>query len=116
MKEMILEKQNYIRDTNLLIGQEKVLNENINFLKSDINEKNDEINKKTEELAEIEASITNLKNEQKLEIKRANIKEAKLKDDINNINEELESIKYGTIPAQASKNFELKKIAKKLIN
>ena len=50
-----------------------------------------------------------LKNEQKLEIKRANIKEAKLKDDINNINEELESIKYGTIPAQASKNFELKK-------
>lgn len=109
MKEMILEKQNYIRDTNLLIGQEKVLNENINFLKSDINEKNDEINKKTEELAEIEASIKNLKNEQKLEIKRANIKEAKLKDDINNINEELESIKYGTIPAQASKNFELKK-------
>ena len=50
------------------------------------------------------------KNRQnKLEIKKANEKEAKLKDDINNINEELNRIKDGTIPAQASKTFDLKK-------
>ena len=50
-----------------------------------------------------------MEEEKKEEIKKANIKEAKLKDDINNINEELSRIKDGTIPAQASKTFELKK-------
>ena len=33
MKEMITEKQNYHKERNLLIGQERVLDENINFLK-----------------------------------------------------------------------------------
>ena len=33
MKEMIAEKQETDKKTNLLIGQENVLNENINFLK-----------------------------------------------------------------------------------
>jgi chromosome segregation ATPase len=109
MKEMISEIGNYKKQTNLLIGQERVMDENIESLKTEINYKNDLINEKNEQLLEIEENIKNLENEKKEEIRKANVKEAKLKDDINNINEELERIKNGTIPAQASKIFELKK-------
>ena len=76
---------------------------NINSLKSEINDKNDDIKEKEKIFFEIEQNI------KKLELKKANEKEAKLKDDINNINEELNRIKDGTIPAQASKTFDLKK-------
>ena len=109
MKEMILEKQNFQKQKRLLIGQERVLDENINSLKSEINDKNELINEKNKEFLEIEENLRNLEHEKKEEIKRANIKEAKLKDDINNINEELEKIKDGTLPATASKTYELKK-------
>ena len=109
MKEMILEKQNYQKKKHLLIGQERVMDENINALKSEINDKNELINEKNKEFLEIEENLRNLEHEKKEEIKRANIKEAKLKDDINNINEELEKIKNGTLPTQALKSFELKK-------
>ena len=114
MKEMILEKQSYHKKKNLLIGQERVLEENINSLKSEIDEKNRVINDKAKELLELEEELKHLDEEKKEELRKANIKEAKLKDDINNINEELERIKDGTIPAQAAKMFELKKIVKKL--
>ena len=116
MKEMILEKQNYQKKRNLLIGKERVLDENINSLKSEINDKNELINEKNKEFFEIEENLRNLEHEKKEEIKRANIKEAKLKDDINNINEELERIKDGTIPAQAAKMFELKKNCEEVEN
>ena len=109
MREMILEKQNYHKKRNLLIGQERVMDESINSLKQEINDKNEEITKKNQQLLEIEENLKQLENEKKEEIRKANVKEAKLKDDINNINEELERIKDGTIPAQASKTFELKK-------
>ena len=45
MKEMILEKQETDKKTNLLIGQENVLNENINYLKNEINNKKQIIKK-----------------------------------------------------------------------
>ena len=116
MKEMILEKQSYHKKTNLLKGQERVLDENINSIKIDINAKNEEINEKTKQLLELEAELKQLDEEKKEEIRKANIKEAKLKDDINNINEELDKIKDGTIPAQAAKMFELKKNCEEVEN
>ena len=79
MKEMILEKQNFQKQKGLLIGQEKVMDENINSLKSEINDKNDDIKEKEKIFFEIEQNIKNLENEKKLEIKKANEKEAKLK-------------------------------------
>ena len=116
MKEMILEKQSYHKKKNLLIGQERVLEENINSLKSEIDEKNRAINDKAKELLELEEELKHLDEEKKEELRKANIKEAKLKDDINNINEELERIKDGTIPAQAAKMFELKKNCEEVEN
>ena len=109
MKEMILEKQETDRKTNTLIGQENVLNDNINFLKNEINNKKQEIASLNEKLKETNEEIKKLQNENKKVIKDANIKEAKLKEDINGINRELEKIKYGTIPAEAAKVFTLKK-------
>ena len=116
MKEMILEKQSYHKKNYLLIGQERVLEENINSLKSEIDEKNRIINDKAKELLELEEELKHLDEEKKEELRKANIKEAKLKDDINNINEELERIKDGTIPAQAAKMFELKKNCEEVEN
>ena len=116
MKEMILEKQETDKKTNLLIGQENVLNENINYLKNEINSKKQSISTLNEQLKETNEEIKNLEKENKKAIKEANIQEAKLKDDINGIYNELEKIKYGTIPAEASKVFELKKGCEEVVN
>jgi chromosome segregation ATPase len=109
MKEMIQEKQETDKKTNLLIGQENVLNENINFLKNEINNKKQTISSLNEKLNETKEEIKKFEIENKKVIKEANIQEAKLKDDINGINYKLDKIKNGTIPAEASKTFELKK-------
>jgi chromosome segregation ATPase len=109
MKEMISEKQETDKQTNLLIGQENVLNENINSLKNEINSKKQTISSLSKKATEINEEIKNLEKENKKVIKEANVQEAKLKDDINNINNNLDKIKDGTIPAEASKVFELKK-------
>ena len=58
---------------------------------------------------ETKEEIKKFEIENKKVIKEANIQEAKLKDDINGINYKLDKIKNGTIPAEASKTFELKK-------
>ncbi len=63
---------------------------------------NEKLNEKKEEIKKFEI-------ENKKVIKEANVQEAKLKDDINGINYKLEKVKNGTIPAEASKVFELKK-------
>ena len=55
--------------TNLLIGQERVMDENINALKSEINDKNELINEKNKEFFEIEENLRNLEHEKKEEIK-----------------------------------------------
>ena len=116
MKEMILEKQETDKKTNLLIGQENVLNENINFLKNEINDKKQTIESMNQKLNETKEEIKKLEKENKKVIKEANVKEAKLKEDINGINNELEKIKYGTIPAEAAKVFELKKGIEEVVN
>ena len=116
MKEMILEKQEIDKQTNTLIGQENVLNENINFLKSEISNKKQTIASLNEKVKETNEGIKKLEIENKKVIKEANIQEAKLKDDINGINSELEKIKYGTIPAEAKKVFELKKACEEVID
>jgi len=115
MKEMILEKQDIDQKTNTLIGQENVLNENINFLKSEISNKKQTIASLNEKVKETNEGIKKLEIENKKVIKEANIQEAKLKDDINGINSELEKIKYGTIPAEAKKVFELKKACEEVL-
>ena len=116
MKEMILEKQETDKKTNTLVGQENILIENINFIKGEINNKKETIASLNEKLKETNEEIKKLELENKKVIKEANIKEAKLKDDINGINNQLEKIKYGTIPAEASKVFELKKACEEVID
>ena len=109
MKEMILEKQETDKKTNILIGKENVLNENIRYLENKIKDKKQIISSLNIQLKETENEVNQLKEEKIQAIKEANVQEAKLKDNINAISEELEKIKYGTIPAEAAKVFELKK-------
>lgn len=116
MKEMILEKQDIDKKTNTLIGQENILNDNIEYLKNEIKNKKQTIFNLNEKLNETKEEIKKLEIENKKVIKEANIQEAKLKDDINGINSELEKIKYGTIPAEAKKVFELKKACEEVID
>ena len=116
MKEMITQKQEIDEKTNTLISQENVLNENINFLKNEISSKKETIESLKAKVTETMGEIKNLEKENKKVIKEANIKEAKLKDDINGINHELEKVKDGTIPAEASKVFTLKKGCEEVLN
>ena len=116
MKSMILEKQETDKKTNILINQENVLDENIQYLLNQIKEKQQLISSLNNQFNESENEITNLKKEKKNVIKEANIQEAKLKDNINNINESLENIKFGTIPAEAAKVFELKKACEEVLS
>ena len=109
MKEMILEKQETDKKTNILIGKENVLNENIRYLENKNKDKKQIISSLNIQLKETENEVSRLKEEKIQVIKEANVQEAKLKDNINAISEELEKIKYGTIPAEAAKVFELKK-------
>ena len=63
MKEMILEKQEIDKQTNTLIGQENVLNENINFLKNEISNKKQTIaslNEKVKETNDTNFSLRDL--------------------------------------------------------
>ena len=109
MKEMILQKQAIDDQTDELIGKENVLNEDINFVKNEINNKKQTLDSLTEKFNETNQNIQVLETENKKVIKEANIQEAKYKEDINGINNELERIKNGTIPAEAAKVFEIKK-------
>jgi len=116
MKEMITQKQETEEKTNLLIGQENVLNENINFLKNEINNKKQTFSSLNEKLDEINGAISKLEDENKKVSKEVNIQESKLKDDMNIISNELDKIKDGTVPAEAAKVFEIKKACDELIN
>ena len=116
MKSMISEKQETDKKTNILINQENVLDENIKYLQNQIKEKKQLINSLNTKLKQSEDEIKQLKQENKDAIKQANIQEAKLKDNINTINEDLESIKYGTISAEAAKVFELKKECEEVLS
>ena len=74
-----------------------------------LNNKKQEIASINEKLNETNEEIKQLQNDNKKVIKESNIKEAKLKEDINGINIQLKKIKYGTIPAENEKVFTLKK-------
>ena len=116
MKEMIFERQETDKKTNILIGQENVLNENINYMENKIKDKKQIIASLNHQLKEEEDELIKLKQEKEEVIKEANAQEAKLKDDINNINADLEKIKYGSIPAEAAKVFALKKECEEVLS
>ena len=116
MKEMISEKIKIETETNTLIGQENMLNENINELKNEINSKKQTIASLNEIVNQTKEEIKKLEKENKRVIKEANVKEAKIKDDINGINNELEKVKYGTLPAEAQKVFALKKACDEVVS
>ena len=116
MKEMISEKMETDKKINLLINQENVLNENISFLKNEINNKKQTMTQMNEKLMEINSKISQLEKDNTKVIKESNAQEAKLKDDMNVINGQLDKIKDGTLPAEAGKVFEIKNKCEEMVN
>ena len=116
MKEMILEKKETDKKTNILIGQENVLNENISYMENKIKDKKQIIASLSIQFKEVEDELKKLNQEKKEVIKEANIQEAKFKEDINNINADLEKVKNGSIPVEAAKVFALKKECEEVLS
>jgi len=116
MKEMISEKMETDKKINLLINQENILNENISFLKNEINNKKQTMTQMNEKLMEINSKISQLEKDNTKVIKESNAQEAKLKDDMNVINGQLDKIKDGTLPAEAGKVFEIKNKCEEMVN
>ena len=109
MRELMLKKQETDKKTSILLGQENTLNSNITALQKEIDNKKLSIDSLKEQNIQLNQDILYLQNEIKNLIKTANQKEAKFKEDINYINSQLDSIKYGTLQEQSQKKFEIKK-------
>ena len=109
MREFMLKKQEADKKTNLLLGQEKTIDVNILAIQKEIENKQQSIGLLNDQFNQLESEITLLQNEIQELIKISNQKEAKFKEDINYINSQLDSIKYGTLQEQSQKKFEIKK-------
>ena len=109
MRELMLKKQEKDKETNILIGQENTINANIASIQKEIENKQLTIDSLNEQNIQLESEILNLQNETKKLMKLANEKEAQFKEGINLINSQLDSIKYGTLPEESQKKYEIKK-------
>ena len=62
---MILKKKETDKQTNILIGQENVLNEKINYIRNEIEQKKDTLKKLKDSFNESQAKIKQLEEENK---------------------------------------------------
>ena len=108
MREFMLKKQEADKKTNLLLGQEKTIDVNILAIQKEIENKQQSIGLLNDQFNQLESEITLLQNEIQELIKLSNQKEYKFKEDINYINSQLDSIKYGTLHEESQKKFEIK--------
>ena len=82
MKELIMKKQDYIRKTNILVGKNNTLQEEIAKLENDIQKQRDEYEKANENLNQKYQEIEDNKKAYEEKIKEANEKEALFKEGI----------------------------------
>ena len=108
MRELMSKKQEADKKTNLLLGQEKTIDVNILAIQKEIENKQQSIGLLNDQFNKLESEITLLQNEIQELIKLSNQKEYKFKEDINYINSQLDSIKYGTLHEESQKKFEIK--------
>ena len=108
MRELMSKKQEADKKTNLLLGQEKTIDVNILAIQKEIENKQQSIGLLNDQFNQLESEITLLQNEIQELIKLSNQKEYKFKEDINYINSQLDSIKYGTLHEESQKKFEIK--------
>ncbi len=92
LKEMINNKQEIIRETNLLRGQKTVLESDITHYEKDANDKESQIVRMNEEYLQINNEIQELEGELKEMMYLFNDKNDAFRQTINSINYELDSI------------------------
>lgn len=115
MKELIMKKQDYIRKTNILVGKNNTLQEEIAKLENDIQKQKDEYEKANENLNQKYQEIEDNKKAYEEKIKEANEKEALFKEGINQINQDLALLQEGTLPEQSIRRAEIKKKCEEII-
>ena len=109
MKEFLLKKQENEKKTNLVAGQNKQLENSINYLLEEREEKIQQIKKLESILQDVNNDIGNLENEYHNNLSQTMKNEELNKENLNLINSKLNEIQYGTLSEKAKKNSELKK-------
>lgn len=115
MKQMISKKQEIIRETNLLVGQSKHLEDEIERLKKYLEDKDNEMHRKQDEIDMIKKEISEKEGEFGSKIKEVRQKEERYKEGINKINSELASIEHGTMTEYSKRKAELKQKTEELL-
>ena len=115
MKEMIAKKQEIITQTNLLIGQQRILQQEIEHIKKFNQDKDEEIQRREEEILNLQGEIKDKDNEYNTKLKEIRNKEERFKTGINKINSELSSIEYGTLSEYSLRKAELRKKVEELL-
>lgn len=109
MKEFLLKKQENEKKTNLIVGQNKQLENSITYLLEEREEKIKQINKLESILQEVNNDIGNLENEYQNNLCQIMKNEELNKENLNQINSKLNGIQYGTLSEKAKKSSELRK-------
>ena len=115
MKELITKKQEIVKETNLLIGQQKILEKEIEHTLKYNEDKENEIQKKEEEITELQKEIKEKEGEFNSKIREIKEKENRFKEGLNKINSELASIEYGTLSEYSQRKAEIKKKIEELL-
>lgn len=115
MKQMITKKQEIIKETNLIAGQSKILEGEIEHVKKYLEEKDNEMHRKEEEIDFLKKQIDEKQGEFGTKLKEIREKEERFKQGINKINSELASIEYGTLKEYSLRKFELKQKIEELL-
>ena len=110
-----MQKQDYIRKTNILVGKNNTLQEEIAKIETDIKKQNDEYNKAIENYNQKLNEIEDNKKAYQIKVQEANEKEALFKEGINQINQNLSLLEDGTLPEQSRRRAEIKKKCEAII-
>ncbi|MCQ2816184.1 MAG: hypothetical protein MJ252_02850 [archaeon] len=115
MKQMITKKQEIIKETNLLKGQSKTLEGEIEHMKKYLEEKENEMHTKQEQIEFLQKQIKEKEGEFGSKIKEIRQKEERFKEGLNKVNSELASIQHGTLTEYSKRKAELKQKIEELL-
>jgi hypothetical protein len=109
MKEFMLKKSEYNKNTTLVRGQRIQCEDSLLHLNEMNEQKMKQIQNNQTILANLNEEINQKEKELHNLILQIQQNDAKLKDNINEVNSKLNSIQMGSIPEKSQKNAELKK-------
>jgi hypothetical protein len=116
LKELITQKQEKIKENNLLKGQSKVLLSDIEHYENEINEKESQILKLNEEYLKVRDEIEQIEGEVKENMDSFNNKTELYKHTVNNIKHDIDNISDINNLEESNKNSYLRQEYEELLN